>query len=142
MTLATRCNILPAALPGVGRMLTAFASLALGILLENNYIHDITLVDSENVSPHTDCFQTWSTATSITFEQNKCILDYVTSGNIQVAMIEDIYGPVSGLVFKNNIFIGQYRGINSVSTGSGISGLTVKENTFENMAEEGVQLTN
>src|SRR5205085_7484057 len=105
--------------------------------------HAITLVDSENVSPHIDCYQTWSTASSITFEQNKCILDHVISGDhIQVAMIEDIYGPVSNLVFKNNVFIGQYRGINSVSTGSGISGLTVENNTFKNMAEEGVQLTN
>ena len=47
-------------------------------LIRDNYIHDISYRDPENVSPHIDCFQTWgdanhSPATNVVIERNLCI---------------------------------------------------------------------
>ncbi|MCB2180225.1 DUF1565 domain-containing protein [bacterium] len=74
-----------------------------GNVISGNIIHDI-LSPSAKGDPHSDCFQTWGPATNITLYGNIC-LHTRSSGSNQIAMVEAMDGPVSHLVFMNNIFV-------------------------------------
>ena len=117
-----------------------------GHMIRKNYIHDITMTDAGNTDPHIDCFQTWSTAVNITFEQNKCVFDWTNSTSpdaYQGAMIEDRDGSIDNLLFKNNIFIGQRRGPNVYSYTSNsytLNRIIVVNNTFKNIKERALTL--
>lgn len=71
-----------------------------GHIIKNNYIHDISMDDPENIDPHIDCFQTWGPAYDIVIERNFCENLNI---NQQGFMIEELGGPVSDLVISNNI---------------------------------------
>jgi len=77
-------------------------------VFRGNYIHDITMSDTGNVSPHIDGFQTFGPAYNILFEGNHVNLS--PSGS-QMAMISQVNAPVRDLTFRNNVFTG-YRGLN------------------------------
>ncbi|HBC89715.1 MAG TPA: hypothetical protein DCZ94_22480 [Lentisphaeria bacterium] len=78
--------------------------LGSGHIIRKNYIHHIMHSEAPGTDPHIDGFQTWGPATNILFEQNY-YLSVDTSGSNQIAMAEDKLGPVSDLIFRNNIFI-------------------------------------
>jgi parallel beta-helix repeat protein len=99
-----------------------------GHVIRKNYIHDIKYGIPENVNPHIDCFQTWSSpdyeaAQNIIFEQNICKNSQVQSANEkgQGFMIEG----ASNLIIRNNL-IQAFTGVNAI----GSAGLTIVNNTF------------
>jgi hypothetical protein len=71
-----------------------------GHVIRNNRIHDITLRDPGNVSPHIDCFQTWGPAYDITFEGNRCTVE---DGNMQGWMVEAKRQPLRNLRLVGNV---------------------------------------
>lgn len=101
-----------------------------GHVVRRNYIHDITYSDPENVNPHIDCFQTWSSewheaGNNIVFEQNWCqVLESLTanaSGN--AFMLAD----ARDLVIRNNV-LQAFKHINT--GGGGNSNLRIVNNTM------------
>ncbi len=85
-----------------------------GHIFKGNNIHDIVF-NSENITPHIDCFQTWSdgasyeTASNIVFAQNSCT-------NLNKGMYAfTLDGGANNLTIQNNI-IKAFGGINSSST--------------------------
>jgi hypothetical protein len=71
-----------------------------GHVIRKNYIHDITLADPENKTPHIDCFQTYGPAYNIVFEQNVCDNP---DDKMQGFMIEQINAPVQDITVRNNV---------------------------------------
>lgn len=94
-----------------------------GHIFRKNSIHDILLgspginpaIGDYNVSPHIDCFQTWSSydnevAKNIIFEQNYC--ENLTKG-MEAFMLE---GGTNNLIIRNNI-IKAFKGVVTGQTG-------------------------
>jgi hypothetical protein len=108
-----------------------------GHIFRRNYIHDIDYGTSENPTAHVDCFLTWGPAANITIERNFCVWP-LNDGNAdnEVAMLESKGGPASGITFRNNVFVQMRQGINV----SGASAISVLNNTFVGIAQEGVIL--
>jgi parallel beta-helix repeat protein len=98
-----------------------------GHMILGNYIHDIWLSDPENINPHIDCFQTWSSTGyeaghDIIFEQNYC-------ENLNQGMYAFMLRDARNLTIKNNIFQA-YGGVNTGAGGN--SHLTIVNNVFAN----------
>jgi len=79
-----------------------------GHTIRKNYIHDITYSDPENVTPHIDCFQTWTDAThnagnNIVIEQNLCINTEAITDNQNGNGF--MLNKASNLLIMNNILI-------------------------------------
>jgi hypothetical protein len=103
-----------------------------GHTIRQNYIHDISFDDPENVNPHIDCFQTWGhsgqePATNIVFEQNHC--EALTSQAIHENGHGFMLADASNLIIRNNI-IEAYGGVNT--GGGGNHHLTIVNNVFAN----------
>lgn len=79
-------------------------------LIRGNYIHDITLADTGNTTPHIDAFQTYGPAYGIVFERNRVELS-TDSEDYQVANISQNVAPTENLAFRYNVFTA-YRGLN------------------------------
>jgi len=113
-----------------------------GHIFRGNRVHDIVFSDLGNLDPHIDCFQSWGPAVNITFEQNVCDIDPVGhGGDDEVAMIENSSGPVSRLMFRNNVFMDLGAGILvAARAGDSITFLQVLNNTFYRINAPGVLL--
>ncbi len=100
-----------------------------GHIIRNNYIHDITFKDPENIDPHIDCFQTWGDSwnqagSNVLFERNRCVvLESTSKSNGWGFMLRG----ASNLIIKNNI-IQSFGGVNT--SGGGCSNLTIVSNVF------------
>jgi hypothetical protein len=113
-----------------------------------NRIHDIAVAGSlYNPNPHTDCFQSWGPATSMTFDSNWCQWPAPRpnsgAGGNEIGMVENFAGTVSNLLFINNVFINAGKGL--IVQGDGwdpISGLRFFNNTVVNINQEGLILHN
>ncbi|HKD69298.1 MAG TPA: right-handed parallel beta-helix repeat-containing protein [Candidatus Binataceae bacterium] len=116
----------------------AFRFFGIGNTFRSNKIHDIYWGTAENPSPHVDCFQTWGPASAITIERNFCQWPQTPTPdmNNEVAMISNDSGTVSGITFRNNVFVQMRQGIhlNNVQTAS------ILNNTFVGILEEGAIL--
>ena len=113
-----------------------------------NRVHDIDVPGTlYNLNPHTDCFQTWMTATHMIFDGNWCQMPapYVNrsrAGN-EIGSIENAHGYVADLLFMNNVFINMGQGLIVQGDGSGpIIGLRFFNNTLVNVVQEGLILKN
>jgi hypothetical protein len=118
-----------------------------GHLFRSNLIENIPVPGSQyNPNPHTDCFQTWGPATNMTFDSNWCQWPAPgtssTGGSNHIAMVENLAGTVSNLLFMNNVFVSMYQGLLVDGDGtSNITGLQFYNNTVCNVTQEGVVLT-
>ena len=113
-----------------------------GHIFRGNRVHDIAFSDLGNLDPHVDCFQSWGPASDITFEQNVCDIDPGGhGGDNEVAMIEDLSGAVSHLMFRNNVFMDLGAGILvAARNGHTIQNVQVLNNTFYRIKAPGVLL--
>jgi hypothetical protein len=99
-----------------------------GHVIRQNYVHGITLNDPENVDPHIDAIQTFGPAYRIVIEGN---IFTIPDAGMQIAMIEQRREPVRDIIFRNNIFIKTFRGLNIWNRGDKpLSGIDVVNNTF------------
>jgi hypothetical protein len=103
-----------------------------GHVIRNNYIHDISYDDTENVNPHIDCFQTYSSSTqeaasNIIFEQNFC--EVLTSQTANESGHGFMLADARDIIIRNNI-IQAYGGVNTGAGGN--SHLTIVNNVFAN----------
>jgi hypothetical protein len=73
-----------------------------GSTFRKNYIHDITLRDSGNTSPHIDAFQTWGPASDMVIEGNT-ILQMESPD--QGITIEGMLQPTGNIIIRNNVFM-------------------------------------
>ena len=100
-----------------------------GHLIRNNYIHDISYSDPENITPHIDCFQTFSEAyheraQNVIFEKNTC-------KNVQ-AQTKEEFGKgfmlegADHIIIRNNII----EAFTNVNINSGCSDITIVNNVF------------
>ncbi len=108
-----------------------------GHVLRGNYIHDIDYGTSENPDAHIDCFQTWGPAANITIERNLC--QWPATGNDddnEVGALQSLSGPTTRVTFRNNVFVRMRQGVNV----SGASAISVLNNTFVGIVQEGVIL--
>lgn len=101
-----------------------------GHAFAGNYIHDISYDDPENVNPHIDCFQTFSSdnkeaASNIVFERNVCRVLESLSANANGSgfMLRD----ARDLIIRNNV-IQAHGGINTGAGGN--QGLMIANNVF------------
>jgi len=113
------------ATPPVGADADGMRFFGSGHTFRGNYIHDISLQDPENVNPHIDCFQTWSSsgyepAHDVIFEQNRC-------ENLNVGMYAFMLQGARDLTIRNNI-IQAFAGVNT--GGGGNRDLTIVNNVF------------
>ena len=118
-----------------------------GHIIRNNTIHNIEYDygSDPNATPHTDCFQTWGPAANITFEHNVCrwpVIAHDKAGGNQSGMVEDLNGPVSNLVFRNNIFSNSYGGINIYGRKAPVTGVVFEHNHWDHVATEAIVLNN
>ncbi len=102
-----------------------------GHIFRNNYIHDISYDDPENVNPHIDCFSSWSdgyheAASDILFEGNFCDELEIKTAN------ESAHGwmisNTNNVVIRNNI-INAFGGVKQGGVG-GNSNLTIVNNVI------------
>lgn len=108
-----------------------------GHVFRSNYIHDIDNESSENPGAHVDCFLTWGPAANITIERNLCVWPEADSDDDnEVGMVQSVSGPTTGVTFRNNVFVRMHQGINV----SGASAISVLNNTFVGISQEGVIL--
>ncbi len=98
-----------------------------GHVIRDNYIHDISFNDPENVNPHIDCFQTWGPAHDIVFEQNRCegLTVNADGHGVQGWQIEELNPPVRNLTIRNNI-LRVFRMVNATDS----AGIAIANNTF------------
>jgi len=112
-----------------------------GQIIRNNRVHDIRGSDPGNLDPHIDCIETWGPASYILFEQNVCDADGGDFVVVQGAQIEDSSGPVSHVMFRNNIFMHVRMGVHIEEVAStGIITIKVVNNTFYKITHYGVLL--
>jgi hypothetical protein len=103
-----------------------------GHIFRNNYIHDITFDDPENIDPHIDCWQTWTdrsheVARDILFESNICEnLEFKSSSENGFGF--KLAGGANNLTIRNNI-IKAFGGLRINGTGTA-SHLFVYNNLF------------
>ena len=108
-----------------------------GHIFRRNYIHDIYNGTSENPSAHIDCFLTWGPAANITIERNLCAWPAAANDDDnEVGMLQSISGPTTAVTFRNNVFVRMRQGVNV----SGASAISVLNNTFVGILQEGVIL--
>ncbi len=107
-----------------------------------NYIHDIRLSDRYNVNPHIDAFQTQGPAYNIFFEKNIIDIPYEgISGSLHAVMIDNSAGPVSNLIFRNNIFKNR-SAFNIWGTNRSVSYIAIVNNTFINQLNYAIEFHN
>jgi parallel beta-helix repeat protein len=73
-----------------------------GHVIRGNYIHNISLADPGNTSPHIDGFQTWGPCTNMVIEQN---VVWQAESPDQGMIIEGVVQPVGNIVIRNNVFM-------------------------------------
>ncbi len=112
-----------------------------GHILRNNRVHDIRGSDLGNLDPHIDCIETWGPASDLLFEQNVCDADDGDFLITQGAQIEDSSGPLSHVMFRNNIFVNVRMGIHVEEVANtGITAINIVNNTFYRIEHHGVLL--
>jgi Right handed beta helix region len=118
-------------------------------LFVNNTIENIGIPGTAyNTDPHTDCFQTWSTASDMVFDSNWCQMpapsvDGSSGGSNHIGSIETLNGPVSNLLFMNNVFINLGQGLIVQGDGAtAVFGLQFFNNTIDTVTQEGLILEN
>lgn len=72
-----------------------------GHIFRRNYIHDITLNDPGNVSPHIDGFQAAGDSSNITFDGN--IISLLNPATYTQGLYLDDYPNYSNIIVRNNI---------------------------------------
>jgi hypothetical protein len=116
----------------------AFRFFGSGHVFRANHIHDIPYGTTENPNPHTDCFQTWGPASNIIIERNFCTWPQAGAAiNNEVAMIGSDAGAVTGIIFRNNIFVQMRQGLNVMNS----SDVAVLNNDFIGILQEGAILS-
>ncbi len=118
-------------------------------LFSHNTIENIALPGTTyNTNPHTDCFQTWSTTSNIVFDSNWCQMPAPSvggssGGSNHIGSIETLDGPVSNLLFMNNVFVNLGQGLIVQGDGAtAVFGLQFFNNTVDTVTQEGVILEN
>lgn len=108
-----------------------------GHVIRRNRIHDIRLDDPENVDPHIDAIQTFGPAEDVLVEEN---IFEILDSEMQIAMVEQLRAPVRNLVFRNNLFLNSFRGLNFWGRDEVLEGITVVHNVFFNIANYAIEL--